>query len=113
MVDISSTSVLVMNVTKRGIVAQVESATSEGTSLCFLTTERARILGITVPTKASTWGAMSSTDRSKKDAFAKYAKASAQALPHLLTPYPLTLRGEPWYIKDTDNEPWYGLKLVL
>ena len=112
---IRNTNVLVMNVTDRGIVAQVESSHSEGSQLCFISHERASMLTIEVPTKENTWMSKSKASRSKKGAFAKYSKDSTQLVQGLLATYPLTIKGEPWYVKskgvDT-AEVWQGLKAI-
>ena len=103
-----STSVLVINCTPRGVVAQVESATSKGSALCFLTNERAALLGIKVPVKSTTWSQLSKQKRKAKDAFRKYSEANTQRVPIKLTPYPLTVKGEPWLVNGSE-EPFHGL----
>jgi hypothetical protein len=108
----TKTNVLVLNVTDRGVVAQVESPTSEGSQLCFISHERASMLNIEVPTKKETWSSKTSAIRNRKGAFAKYSKASTQTVDGMLTPYPLSIKGEPWMIKGSE-EQWHGLKLVL
>ena len=109
------TNVLVMNVTDRGVVAQVESTHTQGSQLCFLSHARAKSFGIEVPTKEGTWTAKSANARKKAGAFAKFAEEHTQLIEANLATYPLTIRDEPWMIErngDVTKEQWQGLQAV-
>ena len=112
-------SVLVLNVTPKGIVVRCESPCTEDSVLCFLSEPRATSLGIKFPTEAkTTWLGGTKASREGDDAWSTYQKDNTQHIPANLVPYPLHMHGEPWIIEDDDEgtpaeKQWQGLKLVV
>tara|TARA_B100001094_G_scaffold286230_1_gene300853 strand:- start:75 stop:428 length:354 start_codon:yes stop_codon:yes gene_type:complete len=112
-------SVLVLNVTAKGIVVRCESPCTEGSTLCFLSESRASSLGISIPTDAkTTWLGGPKAIREGDDAWSTYQTDNTQQVHANLVPYPLTMKGEPWIVQDKDEgtaaeKQWQGLKLVV
>lgn len=114
----NTSSVLVINVTPKGIVVRFDSLFSEDSVLCFLSAQRAKQLGVVVPTDTSkVWLKKTATARKVEGAFAKYQAEGTHTIEGKVRPFPLFIQGEKWIVEDRDfgtpaEKQWQGLKLV-